>query len=125
MEVMKKQKSHIGLATDGDSDRFGIVDSNGSFITPNEILPLLLDHLVKTRKWKGVVARSVMTSHFLDAVAKMHDVEVRETPVGFKYIAEVMLKENFIMGGEESGGLTIKGPIPEKDALLASLLRAD
>ncbi len=120
--LMKKQKSDLGLGTDGDADRFGIVDSDGSFIQPNEILPLLLDHLVRTRKWKGVVARSVMTSHFLDAVARMHGIEVRETPVGFKYIAEVMLKEEFILGGEESGGLTIKGHIPEKDGILACML---
>jgi phosphomannomutase len=66
-----------------------------------------------------------MTSHFLDAVAKSHNIEVRETPVGFKYIAEIMLKENFIMGGEESGGLTIKGHIPEKDGILACLLLSE
>lgn len=122
ISLMKKKKADIGLATDGDADRFGIVDSDGSFITPNEILPLVLDHLVRTRHWKGVVARSVMTSHFLDAVARMHNIEIRETPVGFKYIAEVMIKENFILGGEESGGLTIKGHIPEKDGILACLL---
>lgn len=125
IEIMKKQKPHLGLGTDGDADRFGIVDSDGSFLTPNEILPLLLDHLVRTRKWDGIAARSVMTSHFLDAVAKQYDVEVRETPVGFKYIAEVMLKENFIVGGEESGGLTIKGHIPDKDGILACLLMAE
>ncbi|OGR87308.1 MAG: hypothetical protein A3A86_04090 [Elusimicrobia bacterium RIFCSPLOWO2_01_FULL_60_11] len=125
MKVMKKQKASLGVGTDGDSDRFGIVDSDGSFLTPNEILPLVLDHLVKTRKWKGVVARSVMTSHFLDAVARSHGIEVRETPVGFKYISEVMLKEDFILGGEESGGLTIKGHIPEKDGILACLLMAE
>ena len=123
--VMKKQKCDIGLATDCDADRFGIVDSDGTFLTPNEILPLVLNHLIKTRKWKGVIARSVMTSHFLDAVAKQYDIEVRETPVGFKYIAEVMCKENFLMGGEESGGLTIKGHIPEKDGILACMLLAE
>lgn len=125
MAVMKKQKAHLGLATDGDADRFGIVDSDGSFLTPNEILPLALDHLMRTRKWSGVVARSVMTSHFLDAVAKMHGVEVRETPVGFKFIADVMQKEDFILGGEESGGMTVKGHIPEKDGILACLLMAE
>jgi alpha-D-glucose phosphate-specific phosphoglucomutase len=125
MALMKKKKADLGVGTDGDSDRFGIVDSDGSFLTPNEILPLVLDHLVRTRGWKGVTARSVMTSHFLDAVAKMHGIEVREVPVGFKYIAEVMVKDNFVMGGEESGGLTIKGHIPEKDGILACLLMAE
>ena len=125
IQTMKKEKAQLGLATDGDADRFGIVDSDGSFLTPNEILPLVLDHLVTTRNWKGVAARSVMTSHFMDAVAKMHEIEVRETPVGFKYIADVMLKEEFIVGGEESGGLTIKGHIPDKDGILACLLLAE
>lgn len=125
VQIMKKQKAHIGLGTDGDADRFGIVDSDGSFLTPNEILPLVLDHLVTTRNWKGVAARSVMTSHFFDAVAKMHGIEMRETPVGFKYIADVMLKEEFIVGGEESGGLTIKGHIPDKDGILACMLLAE
>lgn len=132
---MKKRKATLGLATDGDADRFGIMDVDGTLLTPNEFLPLLLDHLVKTRGWTtGVVARSVMTSHFLDAVAKKHGLEVRETPVGFKYIGEIMQREgsitpskggNFILGGEESGGLTIKGHVPEKDGVLACLLAAE
>ncbi len=132
---MKKQKAVLGLATDGDADRFGVMDVDGTLITPNEFLPLLLDHLVKTRKWtSGIVARSVMTSHFLDAVAKKHGLEVKETPVGFKYIGEIMQREgsiypakggNFILGGEESGGLSIKGHVPEKDGVLACLLAAE
>jgi phosphomannomutase len=131
---MKKQKALLGLATDGDADRFGIMDVDGTLITPNDFLPLLLDHLVKTRRWKGVVARSVMTSHFLDAVAKHHGLGVRETPVGFKYIGDIMVHENsvypsqggeFLLGGEESGGLTIRGHVPEKDGVLACLLAAE
>jgi phosphomannomutase len=119
---MKKEKLDIGVSTDGDADRFGIIDSDGTFITPNQVLPLLLHHLVETRKWKGITARSVMTSHFLDAVAKMHGIDVRETPVGFKYIGQSMMENEFIVGGEESGGLTIKGHVPEKDGILACLL---
>lgn len=125
LQILKKEKYQLGLATDGDADRFGIIDSDGTFITPNETIAILLDHLVKTRKWKGVVARSVMTTHLVDAVAKKHNVEVRETPVGFKYIGEVMTKEKMIIGGEESGGLTIMGHIPEKDGILACLLVAE
>ncbi|MBN1383599.1 MAG: phosphoglucomutase/phosphomannomutase family protein [Elusimicrobia bacterium] len=125
LKILKKDKFHLGLGTDGDADRFGIVDRDGSFITPNDTIALLLDHLVKTRKWKGVVARSVMTTHLVDAVAKKHNIEVRETPVGFKYIGEVMTKEDMIIGGEESGGLTIMGHIPEKDGILACLLAAE
>ncbi len=132
---MKKQKASLGLATDGDADRFGIMDVDGTLISPNEFLPLLLDHLVKTRGWtSGLVARSVMTSHFLDAVAKKHGLEVKETPVGFKFIGEIMQREGsiypskggaFLMGGEESGGLTIRGHVPEKDGILACLLAAE
>ncbi len=132
--AVRKQKAHLGLATDGDADRFGIMDADGSLLSPNEFLPLLLDHLVKTREWEGVAARSVMTSHFLDAVAKKHGLTVQETPVGFKYIGDVMAHENsvypsrgghFVLGGEESGGLSIRGHVPEKDGILGCLLAAE
>jgi phosphoglucomutase len=122
---MKKEKMVAGFGTDGDADRFGIVDDDGSLLSPNEILPIILQHLVKTRKWKGLVVRSVMTSHFIDAVAKFYKLELKETPVGFKYIAEAMMAGGFLMGGEESGGLTIKGHVPEKDGILACLLMAE
>jgi phosphoglucomutase len=82
--AMVQHKAQLGLATDGDADRFGVMDADGTLISPNEFLPLVLNHLVTTRKWKGVVARSVMTSHFLDAVAKKHGLTVKETPVGFQ-----------------------------------------
>jgi len=132
--AMQKNKATLGLATDGDADRFGVMDVDGTLLSPNEFLPLLLDHLVKTRGWKGVVARSVMTSHFLDAVARRHNLELIETPVGFKYIGDIMGREsaiypskggNFILGGEESGGMSIRGHVPEKDGVLACLLAAE
>ncbi len=125
VKVMKKEKLSVGLGTDGDADRFGIVDADGTLLSPNEILPIVLEHLVKTRGWKGVVVRSVMTSHFIDAVAKSYGLQVKETPVGFKYIAEAMMAGRFLMGGEESGGLTIQGHVPEKDGILACLLMAE
>ncbi len=125
IKTVKKEKCDLGLATDGDSDRFGIVDRDGTFISPNQVLALLLNHLVKTRKWKGVVARSVMTTSFVDAIARIHDIQVKETPVGFKYIAQVMRQNGMVIGGEESGGLTIQGHIPEKDGILACLLIAE
>ncbi|MCB4790362.1 MAG: phosphoglucomutase/phosphomannomutase family protein [Elusimicrobia bacterium] len=126
-DVMKKESCHLGLATDGDGDRFGILDSNGSFINPNQAISLLLYHLVRSRKWKGVVARSVMTTHLIDKIAGYFGLEVKETPVGFKYIGEVMVNnpEDFIIGGEESGGLTIRSHIPEKDGILACLLASE
>jgi len=125
VQTVKKEDCDLGLAIDGDSDRFGIVDSDGTFIPPNQVLALLLDHLVKTRGWKGVVARSVMTTSFVDAIASHYGIRVKETPVGFKYIAQVMLEDNMVIGGEESGGLTIRGHIPEKDGILACLLIAE
>ena len=125
LKTVKEEKCDLGLSTDGDADRFGIVDRDGTFISPNQVLALLLNHLVKTRNWKGVVARSVMTTSFVDAIARMHDIQVKETPVGFKYIARVMCQNGMVIGGEESGGLTIQGHVPEKDGILACLLIAE
>ncbi|MFA5161064.1 MAG: hypothetical protein WC421_02360 [Elusimicrobiales bacterium] len=115
-------KMDIGLACDCDGDRFGIVDADGTWVSPNEIMALVLDHLVKNRKMKGRVCRSVVTSHLIDAVARTHNLEVRETPVGFKYIGELMRTGQYLIGGEESGGLSIAGHIPDKDGILACLL---
>jgi phosphomannomutase len=115
----------LGLATDGDADRFGIVDEDGSYIEPNYVIALLLDYLVRVRGMSGGVARSVATSHFVDAVAARHGVEVYETPVGFKYIGELISQDRIIIGGEESAGLSIKGHVPEKDGILACFLVAE
>ncbi len=115
----------LGLATDGDADRFGIVDKDGTFIEPNYIIALLLDYLVRSRKMTGGVGRSVATSHLVDAVAAKHGVEVFETPVGFKYIGELISQDKIIIGGEESAGLSIKGHVPEKDGILACFLVAE
>ncbi|MFH1368650.1 MAG: phosphoglucomutase/phosphomannomutase family protein [Elusimicrobiota bacterium] len=126
-DIMKKESCRLGLATDGDADRFGILDSDGSFINANATIAVLLYHLIKSRQWKGSVARSVMTTHLIDRVAEKFGVEVKETPVGFKFIGEVLIKEGdrFIIGGEESGGLSIRGHVPEKDGVLACLLVAE
>lgn len=115
----------LGLATDGDADRFGILDADGSYIEPNYIIALLLDYLIRVRKFEGGVARSVATSHLIDAVAKKHGVKVYETPVGFKYIGELISQDKLVIGGEESAGLTIKGHVPEKDGILACFLVAE
>lgn len=125
--ALVKNDPHIrlGLATDGDADRFGILDADGSYIEPNYIIALLLDYLIRVRKVSGGVARSVATSHFVDAVAKKHGVPVFETPVGFKYIGELITQDKIVIGGEESAGLTIKGHVPEKDGILACFLVAE
>lgn len=115
----------LGLATDGDADRFGIIDADGSYIEPNYIIALLLDYLIRVRKLDGGVARSVATSHLIDKVAQKHGVPVYETPVGFKYIGELIVQDKLVIGGEESAGLTIKGHVPEKDGILACFLVAE
>src|SRR5204862_592626 len=124
-KFVRSGKAQIGLGLDGDADRFGIVDKDGTWLTPNQILALALYHLKKNRGWTGAVVRTVPTSHQVDAVAKLLNVPVHETPVGFKYIGALMESEAVIVGGEESGGLSVKGHIPEKDGILACLLMAE
>ena len=118
-------KAAAGLATDGDADRFGIVDRDGTWIQPNLILALVYDYLVETRKWKMPAARSVATTQMIDAVAKLHGQTVHQTPVGFKYIGQLIREDKIALGGEESAGLTIRSHIPEKDGILACLLVAE
>jgi len=122
---VRKNASRLGLATDGDADRFGIVDDTGAYVQPNEILALLLHDMLGRKGKRGGVARSVATTHALDAIAARHGVKVYETPVGFKYIGELLLEGKIIFGGEESAGLTVEGHVPEKDGILADLLTAE
>ena len=124
-KFVRSGKAQIGLGLDGDADRFGIVDKDGTWLTPNQILALALYHLKKNRGWTGAVVRTVPTSHQVDAVAELLSVKVYETPVGFKYIGALMESEPIIVGGEESGGLSVKGHVPEKDGILACLLMAE
>jgi phosphoglucomutase len=114
-----------GLATDGDADRFGIVDRDGTWIQPNLVLALVYDYLVETRTWKMPAARSVATTQMIDAVAKLHGQMTYQTPVGFKYIGQLIREDKIALGGEESAGLTIRGHVPEKDGILACLLVAE
>lgn len=122
---MKEVGAHIGIATDGDADRFGIVDGDGTFIQPNYIVALLFDYLVETRGWKNGVAKSVATTNLVNALAEHHNVQLYETPVGFKYIGELIIADKIAIGGEESAGLTIRGHVPEKDGVIAGLLVAE
>lgn len=115
----------LGLATDGDGDRFGVIDRDGTFITPNRLIALLTDYLYESRGWNLGVARSVATSHQVDRVASARGTKLYETPVGFKFIGELINKDEIILGGEESAGLSIRGHYPEKDGLLACLLAAE
>ena len=123
--AMKKKGCVLGLATDGDGDRFGVVDADGTFITANQLIAILFDYLAETRDWTGGVARSLATSHLVDRVAKERGLTTYETPVGFKFIGELILNGKILLGGEESAGLSIQGHYPEKDGILACLLAAE
>ena len=115
----------LGLATDGDADRFGIIDERGRYVSPNLIIALVALYLKRDRQYEGGLARSVATTHLIDAIGKKLDVPVYETPVGFKYIGELILDDKIAIGGEESAGLSIMGHLPEKDGVLACLLVAE
>jgi alpha-D-glucose phosphate-specific phosphoglucomutase len=121
-QQMRASKAHIGIATDGDADRFGIVDEDGTYFLPNYIIALLFDYLVESRGWRNGVAKSVATTNLINAIAKAHKVELHETPVGFKYIGELIKQDKIAIGGEESAGLSIRYHVPEKDGVLAGLL---
>lgn len=122
IQKVKEQGAILGLALDGDADRFGAVDSDGTYFSPNQILSLLLNHLIENRGWLGSVARTVATTHLLDRICEYHGQKIYETPVGFKYIGKLLLEKDCILGGEESGGMSIRGHVPEKDGILACLL---
>jgi len=119
---MKATGAKLGIATDGDADRFGIVDDDGTFIQPNYVIAILFDYLVESRGWKNGVAKSVVTTNLINALAEHHRVELHETKVGFKYIGELIKQDKIAIGGEESAGLSIRNHVPEKDGVLAGLL---
>lgn len=123
--AVKADHADLGLATDGDSDRFGIVDEQGNVLTPNTVLLVLARHLIKNKGKSGAIVRTVATTHLLDNFAAKYGLEIYETAVGFKYIGEKMRETAVLIGGEESGGLSIIGHIPEKDGVLADMLVAE
>ncbi len=122
LKKLCKETKHTGVSNDGDGDRFGVFNENGEFVTPNEIIVLLLKHLVKNKNYTGKLAKTVGASSMLDVYAQKLNIEVVETAVGFKWLGEAMRNDDIIIAGEESGGLSIKGHIPEKDGILANLL---
>lgn len=112
----------IGIATDGDADRIGVIDDTGRYLHPNDILVLLYYYLVKDKGWHGAVVRNVATTHMLDKVAKKFGEQCYEVPVGFKYISAKMTEVDAVIGGESSGGLTVRGHINGKDGIYAAML---
>ncbi|MEW6619438.1 MAG: phosphoglucomutase/phosphomannomutase family protein [bacterium] len=123
-ELVVKNSAHLGLATDGDADRFGVVDEKGIYLDPNKVFALILFYLLKTKGWKGKVAKTITVTHLVDAICKKYHCSLIETSIGFKYIGEA-IQEGAIIGGEESGGMAVKGHIPEKDGILGCLLMAE
>jgi phosphoglucomutase len=124
-QLVLEKKCDLGIATDADGDRFGILDQNGRFVIQNIILALLLDYLVRVKGWRGGVARSVATSHLIDRVARRYGLLLFKTPVGFKYMADLFLRQQIIFGGEESACIVVKSHLPEKDGIFAGLLVAE
>jgi alpha-D-glucose phosphate-specific phosphoglucomutase len=123
--AIKSSGAHIGLATDGDSDRIGIVDEHGTFVTQLEVYAILALYLLEIRKQRGAIVKTVTATSMLYRLGELYDVPVIETPVGFKYVAPVMLEKNALIGGEESGGYGFRGHVPERDAILAGLYFLD
>ncbi len=123
--LILEQQCHFGVATDADGDRFGILDEKGNFVEQNLVLALLLDYFVTEKGWKGGVARSIATTHFIDRIARKYDLPLFKTKVGFKFLADLFLKNQIIFGGEESACLVIKDHLPEKDGIMAGLLVAE
>ncbi|MGH9748688.1 MAG: phosphoglucomutase/phosphomannomutase family protein [Candidatus Polarisedimenticolia bacterium] len=123
--LVRRSRLHLGLATDGDGDRFGIVDRGGHFLPPNLFLALLADYLLEERRVKGGVGRTVATTHLIDAVCAYHGRPVFETPVGFKFLGEHLLSRRAFLACEESAGMSVAGHVPEKDGILAGLLAAE
>ena len=123
--AVRRGRLHLGLATDGDGARFGIIDQGGSFVPPGPFLALLADYLIREREMPGGVARSVATTHLLDAVCAEHGRTLRETPVGFKHIGRLLQGGETFLGCEEGGGVGLAGHLPDKDGVLAGLLAAE
>ncbi len=120
--AVQRAQADVGLATDGDADRIGAINALGSFVDPHHVFALVLRHLVEAKGQRGDVVKTVSTTFMIDTLAQKYGLKVRETPVGFNYIADLMMRSDVLIGGEESGGISIRGHIPEGDGILMGLL---
>ncbi len=120
--AVQREQADVGLATDGDADRIGAVDARGNFVDPHTIMALALRHLAEVRGQTGDVVKTVSTTFMIDGIARQYGLNVRETPVGFNHIGDLMMRGDVLIGGEESGGISIKGHIPEGDGIIMGLL---
>ncbi|MEO8394800.1 MAG: phosphoglucomutase/phosphomannomutase family protein, partial [Chloroflexota bacterium] len=122
LAAVQREQADVGLATDGDADRIGAIDARGNFIDPHTVFALALRHLVENKGQRGDVVKTVSTTMMVDSLAKKYGLTLHETPVGFNHIADLMMKNDILIGGEESGGISIRGHIPEGDGILMGLL---
>jgi alpha-D-glucose phosphate-specific phosphoglucomutase len=122
MKLVKEGKYDLGIATDGDADRLGVVDNKGNTLTGHKVMAVLLMHLLKNRKMRGGVIQTVCGTGLINKMCDQYGVKLYETPVGFKYIAKLMIDNNILLGGEETGGIGFKKYIPERDGFLSTLL---
>ncbi len=123
--LVREQKADVGLANDGDADRIGIVDENGEFLTQHQVFALLVLYFLEVRGKRGAVIKTLTDTNMIDLLGKLFDVPVYETPVGFKYVAPLMIEKDALIGGEESGGYGFRGHVPERDGILAGLYFLD
>ncbi len=123
--TVREQRANVGLASDGDGDRIGIIDENGNFLTQLQVFALLCLYLLEARGERGPLVKTITTTSMIDRLGEIYKVPVYETSVGFKYVAPVMIAEKALIGGEESGGYGFRGHIPERDAILSSLYFLD
>lgn len=122
VRAVKRQRAHMGLALDGDADRIGVVDDRGRYVTSHKVLALLLRHFVRNRGRTGPVAKTISGTFLVDRMCEKYGLPLRETPIGFKYVGELILREKFMLGGEESGGMGFEHYLPERDGILTCLL---
>jgi len=123
--LVREQKADVGLANDGDADRIGIVDENGEFLTQHQVFALLVLYFLEVRGGRGAIIKTLTDTNMIDLLGKLFDVPVYETPVGFKYVAPLMIEKDALIGGEESGGYGFRGHVPERDGILAGLYFLD
>ena len=122
MKEVRKRKAAVGIALDGDADRLGVVDDKGRYLTPHQVFPMLVLHCIEHKGWRGKIVQAVSLGYLSERIAKEFNLPFEEVPVGFKHVAERMLQDNFLAGGEESGGYAVRGGLPERDGTLNGLL---
>lgn len=120
--TVRQKKALVGIGLDGDADRLGVVDDGGRYMTPHQVFPLLVLHCIEHKQWRGKIVQAVSLGYLSERIAKEFNLPFEEVPVGFKHVAERMLNQDFLAGGEESGGYAVRGGLPERDGILNGLL---